>query len=262
MDAVIIFLLIAAVIALIVAQIGGAIGALFFGRKLPWIWFALAVLVLVMKVTHVALYRENDGIRAIVSLVAGFLAAGLALLAQRHFPNAVLLVGGFLAAGLTAIQVLGPLLNPLPQWLVIALLVAAGVAGALWTRTNRDTATIVLSALIGAGVLTDEVVDLMQIDEASRFQVYAVIALTGMGFQFWQERRERKTRVRAGAGSVSMTASTTSSHLAPSARGSLVVCDVACGPGRRRGRLRTRGAGRRPQLRLRSCGADKPARSA
>ena len=192
MGALILFLLIAAVIALIVVQIGGAIGALFFGRKLPWIWFALAALVVAMKVGQVALYRETDGLRAIVSLVAGFLAAGLALLAQRHFPHAVLLVGGFLAAGLTAIQVLGPLLNPLPQWLVIALLVAAGVAGALWTRTNRDTATIVLSALIGAGVLTDEIVTLMQIDEASRFQVYAVIALIGIGFQFWQERRERK----------------------------------------------------------------------
>ena len=108
------------------------------------------------------------------------------------FPSVVLLVGGFLAAGLTIIQVLGPLLNPLPQWLVIAILVAGGIAGALWTRTNQDTATIVLSALIGAGVLTDEIVTLMQIDEASRFQVYAVIALIGMGFQFWQERRERK----------------------------------------------------------------------
>ena len=192
MDAVIIFLLIAAVTALIVAQIGGAIGALFFGRKLPWIWFALAALVVAMKVGQVALYRETDGLRAIVSLVAGFLAVGLALLAQRRFPKAVLLVGGFLAAGLTIIQVLGPLLNPLPQWLVIAILVAGGIAGALWTRTNPDTATIVLSALIGAGVLTDEIVTLMQIDEASRFQVYAVIALIGMGFQFWQERRERK----------------------------------------------------------------------
>ena len=44
MGALIIFLLITAVIALIVVQIGGAIGALFFGRKLPWIWFALAAL--------------------------------------------------------------------------------------------------------------------------------------------------------------------------------------------------------------------------
>ncbi len=62
MDAVIIFLLIAAVIALIVVQIGGAIGALFFGRKLPWIWFALAALVVAIKVGQVALYRETDGL--------------------------------------------------------------------------------------------------------------------------------------------------------------------------------------------------------
>jgi len=192
MGAVILILLAAMIIALIVVQIGGAIGALFFGRKLPWIWFALAALVLAMKVVQVALYRETDGLRALTSLAAGFLAAGLALLLQRRFPGVVLVVGGFLAAGLTIIQVLGPLLNPLPQWLVIALLVAGGIAGALWTRTNQDTATIVLSALIGAGVLTDEIVTLMQIDETSRFQVYAVIALIGVGFQFWQERRQRR----------------------------------------------------------------------
>ena len=191
MGAVILILLAAMIITLIVVQIGGAIGALFFGRKLPWIWFALAALVLAMKVVQVALYRETDGLRALTSLAAGFLAAGLALLAQRRFPKAVLQVGGFLAAGLTIIQTLGPLLNPLPQWLVFAILVAGGIAGALWTRTNQATATIVLSALIGAGVLTDEIVTLMQIDEASRFQVYAVIALIGMGFQFWQERRQR-----------------------------------------------------------------------
>jgi hypothetical protein len=192
MEIVIGILALAVIIALIVVQIGGAIGALFFGRKLPWIWFALAVLVLVMKIVQVALYRETDGFRAIASLAAGFLAAGLALFLQRRFSSIVLVVGGFLAAGLTIIQVLGPLLNPFPQWLVITILVAGGIAGALWTRTNRDTATIVLSALIGAGVLTDELVTLMQIDEASRFQVYAVLALIGMGFQFWQERRERK----------------------------------------------------------------------
>ena len=180
------------ILALILVNVGGAIGALFFGRKLPWIWFALATLELVSKVTAVALYRETDSIRAGATLAAGFLAAGLALLLQRRFPGAVLIVGGFLAAGLTIIQVLGPLLNPFPQWLVIAILVGGGIAGAIWSFSNRDTATIVLSALIGAGVLTDEIVTLMQIDEASRFQVYAVIALVGIGFQVWQERRERK----------------------------------------------------------------------
>lgn len=174
------------------AQIGGALGALFFGRKLPWLWFALAVLVLVGKVTHVALYRETDGVRALTSLAAAFLAAAIALLLQRRFPAPVLVVGGFLAAALTIVQVLGPLLNPAPQWLVIAILVAGGVAGAIWTRTNRATAIVVLSALIGAGVLADRIVDFMQIDETLRFQVYAVLALVGIGFQVWMERREQR----------------------------------------------------------------------
>ncbi len=200
MEAVLIILLAAAIIAVIVVEIGGAIGALFFGHKLPWIWFALAVLELVAKVVQVAFYRETDGVRAMASLVAGFLAAGLAILLQRRFRAAVLMVGGFLAAGLTLIQALGPLLNPLPQWAVIALLVAAGIAGAIWTRTNQDTATIVLSALIGAGVLADLVVDAMGIDETLRFQVYMILALIGIGFQVWMERRQRRAATRQAEG--------------------------------------------------------------
>jgi hypothetical protein len=180
------------IIALLVVNLGGAIGALFFGRKLPWIWFALAVLEVVTKVLSVALYRETDAIRAGVALAGGIVAAILALLLQRRFPRLVLAIGGFLAASLTVVQVLGPLLNPAPQWFVIGMLVAAGIAGAVWTRTNQGPATIVLSALIGAGVLTDNVVSSLQIDEASRFQVYAVIALIGIGFQLWQERRARR----------------------------------------------------------------------
>jgi hypothetical protein len=192
MDAIVGILALLVIIGLLFVQVGGSIGALFFGRKLPWIWFALAVLEFVSKVVSVAAYRETDAIRAGASLAAGLLAAGLALLLQRRFPGAVLVLGGFLAAGLTIIQVLGPLLNPLPQWLVLSILVAGGIGGAIWTHTNRDTGTIVLSALIGAGIMTDPMVGLMQIDEASRFQVYAVLALAGIGFQLWRERRERR----------------------------------------------------------------------
>jgi hypothetical protein len=192
MQIIIVGLLYAAAIALIVAQVGGALGALFFGRKLPWLWFALAVLVLMMKVVYVAMYREGDAPRALISLAAGFVAAALALILQRRFPAVVLVVGGFLAGGLTTVQVLGPLLNPAPQWLVIAIIALAGIGAAIWTQTNRATAVTVLSALIGAGVLADLIVDFMGIDETLRFQVYAVLALLGIGFQVWMERRERR----------------------------------------------------------------------
>lgn len=202
MDAFLTVVLVAAVLALILAQLVGAIAALFFGRKFPWIWFALAVMVVSMKVTQVALFRQTDGIRGITSLVVGFIAACLALVLQRRFTTAVLLVGGFFAAGLTVIQVLGPLLNPAPQWLVITILVLSGVAGAVWTRVNRPTATIVLSALIGAGVLADLIVDALQIDETLRFQVYAVLALIGIGFQFWRERRGQRGQPEQAGGAV------------------------------------------------------------
>lgn len=181
------------IVALLVVQFGGAIGALFFGRKLPWIWFALAALQVVSKVLSVALYRETDAVRELGSLAGGVLALALALLLQKRHKAVVLVLGGFLASGLVLIQSLGPLLNPAPEWLVLALLGAGGVAGAVWALANRTTATIVLSALVGAGVLTNILLDPLGVDEAHRFQVYIVIALIGIGFQQWRVRRQRRS---------------------------------------------------------------------
>ncbi len=179
-------------IALLVVQFGGAIGALFLGRKLPWIWFALAVLETVSKLLTIALYQETDAVRGVLGLAGGLLAAVLALLLQRRHQRIVLVLGGLLAASLIIVQVLGPLLNPAPNWLVLALIGAGGIAGAVWALNNRATATIVLSALVGAGVLTDNLIEPLGVDEAHRFQVYVLLALAGIGFQLWRERRQRK----------------------------------------------------------------------
>ena len=179
-------------IILILLALGPATGALFWGRKLPWLWFALSSFLFTQKIVAVALYMETDNIRALSSVAAGIIAFGLAFLLHKRFPKIVLVFGSFLATALIVIQVLGPLLNPAPQWFVMAVLAASGIAGAIWTRTNPVTATIVLSSLIGSGVWADQIVDSLKIDETSRFQVQIVIALFGLGFQIWQERRERK----------------------------------------------------------------------
>lgn len=177
-------------LGLVVVHYGVTIGALAFGRRFPWLWFTLAVYMFVSKVLSVALFTQTDTIRGLVSLGGAVVAAVLAWLLQRRFQSVVLAVGGFLGAGLIIIQVLGPLLNPAQQWMVLGLLVAGGIAGAFWAWRDRDTATIVLSALIGAGVLSNELVDLMGIDEPHRFQVLVILALAGVGFQTWRKRRE------------------------------------------------------------------------
>jgi MFS family permease len=137
----------------------------------------------------VGLYRETDVNRLAPALGVGIVAAiGAALLARR-FPKAVLAVGGFLAGGLISVQALGPLLNPFPEWLVISLLVGAGFVSGAWAVRNPDFAGIVFSALVGAGIMTSVLMNWLQLEEGVRLQVYVVLALAGIGFQFWRERR-------------------------------------------------------------------------
>ena len=192
MDAIIGILALLVIIALFVWDLGGGTAALFFGRKLPWLWFALAASEFIARILNVALYREYDVVRGLGSLAGAILAAVLAILLQRRFASVVLVIGGFLAAGLSAIQVLGPLLNPAPEWLVIGLLLATGVAGAIWARRDPSTATIVFSALVGAGILADSLLKWLSLEEAYRFQVYAILALAGIGVQLWMRRREAR----------------------------------------------------------------------
>jgi len=177
------------VLALVLVRFGGGFISLFFGRRLTWLWVALAVYNIVSRGLAVALYRETDVNRLAPALVVGIVAAVAAALLARRFPKAVLAVGGFLAGGLIAVQALGPLLNPFPEWLVISLLIGAGFLSGAWAMRNPDSAGIVLSALVGAGIMTTVLMNWLKLEEGVRLQVYAVLALAGIGFQFWRERR-------------------------------------------------------------------------
>ncbi len=190
-------------VALGLAQLVGGVAALLFGRKLTWLWVVLAAYGFVSRALLVALYRETDNTRTLIGLAGGAVAAVIAMLVMRRFPKLVFAVGGFLAAGLTMIQLFGPLLDPAPDWMVIGILLAAGFAGGAWAVRFPETAGIILSALVGATVLTAFLVDLMDIDEASRFQVQMVLALSGMGFQFWRQHRASvaaQTSLEEGSG--------------------------------------------------------------
>lgn len=177
------------VLLLALVRFGGGLVSLFFGRRMTWLWVALAVYNIVSRGLAVALYRESDLARLGGAILAGIVAAVAAIILARRFPKAVLAIGGFLAGGLISVQALGPLLNPFPEWLVISLLVALGIAGGVWAVRNPESAGIVLSTLVGAGILTSFLMTTMGLEESVRLQVYAVLALAGIGFQFWRERR-------------------------------------------------------------------------
>jgi hypothetical protein len=182
---------------LALVRLGGGFVSLFFGRKLTWLWVALAVYNIVSRGLAVGLYRETDFTRLMTAMVVGIVAAVAAVFLARRFPRAVLAVGGFLAGGLISVQALGPLLNPFPEWLVIGFLVALGIAGGVWAVRNPDSAGIVLSALVGAGIMASMLMNLLQLDESVRLQVYLLLALAGIAFQYWRERRtSARTTIR------------------------------------------------------------------
>lgn len=179
------------VILVSVAQYIGSIIALLFGRRLTWLWVALAVFGFVSRIVIVGLYRETILIRAFSMLAGGVLAAVIAVILNRRFPKAFLAIGGFVASASTAIQLFGPLLNPFPEWVVMSALAIAGVVGSYWILRNPDLAGVVLSAFIGASMLTSNLMNNLDLPESSRFQVLMAITLIGISFQLWRERRAK-----------------------------------------------------------------------
>ncbi len=176
-------------VLLALVRLAGGVVALFFGAKLRWLWVALAAYNFVSKALRVVLYREPDLTRVAVSFVAGVLAAGAAILLSRHFSKAILVIGGFLAGGMILVQAFGPLLTHAPEWLVLGIMAAAGILGVRLALRYTEVTEVVLSALVGAGIVAATLTELMHIDENGRFQVYVLLALIGVGFQLWRTRR-------------------------------------------------------------------------
>jgi hypothetical protein len=179
------------------AQYIGSIISLLFGRRLTWLWVALATFAFVSRAVSLLLFRETVLIRVAAMLVGGLLATVLALLLSRRYPRATFIVGGFLATGFTAVQLFGPLLNPFPEWIVIGVLVLSGVSGAAWTLNNPELAGLILSTFVGASLLTSNLMENLDLVESLRFQVLMAITLIGIVFQLW------RLRVRSGEQTVS-----------------------------------------------------------
>jgi MFS family permease len=168
------------------AQYIGSIISLLFGRRLTWLWVALATFAFFSRAVSLLLFRETVLLRIAAMLAGGLLAAMLALLLSRRYPKATLLVGGFLAAGFTAVQLFGPLLNPFPEWIVIGVLVFSGIVGSVWTNNNPELAGMILSAFIGASLLTSNLMENLDLIESLRFQVLMAVTLIGIVFQLWR----------------------------------------------------------------------------
>ncbi|QDU97823.1 TM7S3/TM198-like domain-containing protein [Lignipirellula cremea] len=122
---------------------------LLFGRKLYWVFVAIAGFLVGMQLADVLLVGQGQVVRILAAVAAGLIGALLGVIAQRlAFAICGLYAGGY--AALRIAEMAGSTENHL-LWFILG-----GVIGAIIAAVIMDWAIIVLSSLMGAGAIVGE----------------------------------------------------------------------------------------------------------
>jgi hypothetical protein len=142
---------------------------LVFGRKLFWLFVAIAGFLFGIQFSGLLFPDQPQWIRLLVALGAGFLGALLAVLVQR----VAFALAGFYGGAYLALIV--------AQWfgaggVSIPMFVVCGVVGALIAALIMDWAIIVISSLVGAGA----VVEALALGKSISIMVFLALATAGI----------------------------------------------------------------------------------
>lgn len=141
---------------------------LLFGRKLFWLFVAVAGFLLGMEFAGLMLPHQPAWIMLLIALGAGLLGALLAMLFQRvAFALAGFYGGAYIS--LILAQTLGLVSS------TIVFFFAGGVVGAVFAILIMDWAIILLSCLVGAGAI----VEVLGLGQSISIIVFLALVLIG-----------------------------------------------------------------------------------
>jgi hypothetical protein len=160
--------------------------SLLFGRKLYWLFVAIAGFLFVFEATESALSGHAALIQYTIAIIAGGIGALFAIVLQRvGFAVAGFFAGGYFVALL--LRHAGIPGDPL-VWVVIG-----GVAGAVIAAFTMDWALIVLSSIVGAAAIADA----LQLEAALQTVVFGVLVVVGIVVQSATARRAEIKRKKS-----------------------------------------------------------------
>jgi hypothetical protein len=161
---------------------------LLLGRKLFWLFVAVAGFVLGLVIAPLFLSGQPDWVVLLVAIGAGILGALLAVLVQEI----AVAVAGFIFGGYALLSVLElASLNP-GEWGWIVFIIG-GIIGAALVLYLFDPALIVLSSLAGASLVSQA----LTLDPPVDLVVLVVLAAVGIAVQSGLLRREPPERRRS-----------------------------------------------------------------
>lgn len=151
--------------------VAGAV-LLLLGRKLFWIFVAIAGFYLGFEVARSLAGEQPAWVLWTIAIGAGLIGAVLAMLLQR----VGFALGGFYAGGYIALLAVERFA---PGTIGVAAFVVGGVIGAVLAALLMDWAIIVLSSLVGAAL----VVPALGLQPLASAAVYAVLLAVGIVVQ-------------------------------------------------------------------------------
>jgi hypothetical protein len=156
------------------------IALLLLGRKLFWLFVAVAGFVLGLVIAPLFLSGQPDWVVLLVAIGVGILGALLAVVVQEI----AIAVAGFIFGGYGLLSLLEIInLNP-GEWGWIVF-ITGGIIGAVLVLYLFDPALIVLSSLVGANLISLA----LNLDPPIDLVVFVVLCIIGIVFQAGLLRR-------------------------------------------------------------------------
>lgn len=132
----------------------------------------------------------------LIAVLVGLVAAGLAVFLQMMAVG----IGGFLGGGYVATFLLESLGVEAGQFDIIVF-VLGGILGAILLLSLFEIALIVLSSLLGSGLILDAMRDAERFDSTTRVVIFLILLVAGIIVQYALMRRyppaePRRIRIR------------------------------------------------------------------
>ncbi|MDQ2868785.1 MAG: TMEM198/TM7SF3 family protein [Verrucomicrobiota bacterium] len=153
---------------------------LFFGRRLFWLCVAAIGFAVGVELAPQLVHENSPWLSLTLALVLGFAGALLALFLQKL----AIALAGFVAGGRLALALVATFFvhQTLSAWIVFII---GGVIGALLLLFLFDWALILISALIGAHLITSA----MTLPSTGKVLLFTALVLIGVIAQAFSRRR-------------------------------------------------------------------------
>ncbi len=152
-------------ILLTITALIGSLISLFAGRRFYIIWLGLVTFLFTQRIFDLLFSGFSNVVHMVGSLTAAVLVAIVVILLRERVSKVVLGIGGFIISAVIGEWLLGFIYPESGKFLFIAVLVIGGAVGAiLFTKLlDFDNGVILLSAVWGAGILSELIIDVVDV---------------------------------------------------------------------------------------------------